>query len=304
VPPRVIIDCDPGLDDVLAIAFAAHFAEVVAITTVAGNAPLHHTTRNAHYIRELLGLAVPIHQGAAAPLVAATVPEETFHGQDGLGGIRPAGIEPELAATPAVDAILDAADRYDDLWLVAIGPLTNVALALAREPALGERLAGVSIMGGGTQGNVTAAAEFNIWFDPEAAWTTFRSGAPATLLCPLDATHQLLVRDADAVRAEAAGPFCGSLMRTLLGRAEELTGARESHLHDTTALAALTHPHLFGFVDFPVTVELAGRETRGQTLIDRRSYTTETWPRLSVAEEVDGPAIVELQHEALVALGR
>ena len=200
----IILDCDPGHDDAVAIVVAARHAELLGITTVAGNAPLDRTTHNALVVRELLGIDVPVHSGAARPLVA-----EPQHGAGGARRQRPRRRRParrrggrSTAPTPSASSSRPAA-AVEGAWLVAVGPLTNVALALRVAPDLAGRVAGISIMGGGTFGNRSAVAEFNIWADPEAAAVVFGYGGPL-VMAGLDVTHQLLATPEriDAVRRQ------------------------------------------------------------------------------------------------------
>lgn len=157
--PRMLLDCDPGLDDAVAILTAAHHGDLVGITTVSGNVGLDHTTRNALAVAEIAGLDVPVHRGAARPLVAPAQDAARIHGPTGLGdAVLP---EPARSAGPgsAADFISETARAVDGLHLVAVGPLTNVALALRNDPDLAGRLGGITVMGGSAAGgNVTAAA--------------------------------------------------------------------------------------------------------------------------------------------------
>ena len=176
------------------------------------------------------------------------------------------------------------------LWLVAVGPLTNIALALQREPALANTVAGISIMGGGTMGNATPAAEFNIWADPEAADVVLRSGARLRM-CGLDVTHQVCA-DHEVVAfleriGTPIGDFTAALMRHYQRRIIELTGHDLAAIHDACAVLAVTHPELFTFGSHSVRIELNGDYTRGMTVIDRRAAVT---GNVEVAWEADAPA--------------
>ncbi len=188
---RVLLDCDPGHDDAMAIVAAAHHAELVGITTVAGNAPLDRTTHNALVMRDLLGLDVPVHAGSPRPLVAEPRAAPFVHGDSGLDGADlPAPTTP-LDGSDAVGFIIDTCRRLDDVWLVPVGPLTNIALALRAAPDIADRIAGISLMGGGTFGNRTPTGEFNVWADPEAAAIVFGYGGPL-VMAGLDVTHRFL----------------------------------------------------------------------------------------------------------------
>jgi inosine-uridine nucleoside N-ribohydrolase len=277
--PRLLIDCDPGHDDAIMLICAAAYADVVAVTTVNGNVGLHHTTRNALAIAELLGWDVPIHAGAARPLLAEPVDAAEVHGDSGMDGTT-LPTPTRTAGSDAIGAILDATRAEPGLWLVPTGPLTNVALALRQDPELADRLAGICLMGGGALGgNVTAAAEFNVFADPEAAAIVFGADCPVHM-CGLDLTHQVcadedLVARLQAVGGPAAG-LCVEIIETELAAfGRYATSSPLPPLHDPVALLAVTHPHLFERRPAPITVELGGTHSRGATLVDRRLVTAE-----------------------------
>ena len=214
-PVPVVLDCDPGHDDVLAIVTAAHDTELVGITTVAGNAALVHTTRNALTTVELMGVDVPVHSGAAGPLVGDARHATHVHGDEGLEGVDVPEPRRAIAGDDAAGFIVETARATPGLWIVAAGPLTNVAVALQRAPTLATELAGISIMGGGTFGNAKPAAEFNIWADPEAADVVFRSGARLRM-CGLDLTHQVCADGEFITSLEQIGSPVGNFVAALL----------------------------------------------------------------------------------------
>jgi inosine-uridine nucleoside N-ribohydrolase len=296
----VLIDCDPGHDDVMAILTAARWARLVGITTVAGNAALEHTTRNALVTCELAGIDVPVHSGAAAPLSGPARDASHVHGAEGLDGVE---IPVPLRSVDGTDAsgfILECANSTPGLWIVAVGPLTNVAHALRRDPDLVDRVAGISIMGGGTFGNVTPAAEFNIWADPEAADVVFRSRAPIRM-CGLDLTHQVCA-DADFIASMRSigsplGDFVGGLLAFYAQRIIELSGEDLAALHDPCSVLAVTHPDRFGFAHHSVRIELDGKYTRGMTVIDRRVAQGP----VEVAWNVDAPVALDLIRQAVAS---
>jgi inosine-uridine nucleoside N-ribohydrolase len=298
--PRVVLDCDPGHDDVMAIFTAARHADLAAITTVAGNAPLVHTTRNALVTTELIGLDVPVVSGAAGPLVGEARHAAAVHGETGLAGVDVP--EPRRAADgdDAAGFLIDLASTHDDLWIVAVGPLTNVASALQSDATLATRVAGISVMGGGTFGNVTAVAEFNVWADPEAAAVVFSSAA-RIVMCGLDLTHQVCVDDDFVARLRAFGTPAGDFTSRMLGHYRD-TIRKLAHrdlaaLHDPCAVLAVTHPELFSFARHDVAVELGGAHTRGMTVIDRRLPG-----RVDVAQTVDAPGALALVLDAVGAV--
>jgi inosine-uridine nucleoside N-ribohydrolase len=184
----VLLDCDPGHDDAIAIVVAARNTDLVGITTVAGNAPLTSTTHNALVMRDLLGIDVEVHSGSSRPLVGEPKHAGHVHGESGLDGADLPEPTTPLNGTDAAQFIVDACHKHDKLWLVPVGPLTNIALAMQKDPAVAQRIAGISLMGGGSFGNRSAMGEFNIWADPEAAQIVFSSGAPI-IMAGLDVTH-------------------------------------------------------------------------------------------------------------------
>ena len=308
VKSRLIIACDPGHDDALALLLASHLAEVVGVTTVSGNAPLAAVTRNALALVGLMAGEVPVYPGASRALAAAEDEEGRHathvHGHSGMEGVEMPNAVDEVAG-PAVEYLLEATRRESDLWLVAIGPLTNVALAVQEDPTFVGRLAGISIMGGSTRGgNVTAAAEFNIWADPEAADVVFRSGADIRL-CGLNLTHQLKtsaevlrrIRRLETRRARLAA----EVLEYLHGRMQELTGEAAAALHDPCAVLAITHPELFEFAARPVAVALEDPLTRGMTVVDERYAGRQALNQVQVAYQIDAMRAFELLLEALAA---
>jgi inosine-uridine nucleoside N-ribohydrolase len=277
--PRLLVDCDPGHDDAIMLVCAAAYADVVAITTVNGNVGLHHTTRNALAIAELLAWDVPVHAGAARPLIAEPIDAAEVHGESGMDGTTlPAPTR--TARTDGVEVLIESARAEEGLWLLATGPLTNVALALRSDPGFAERLAGICLMGGGAEGgNITAAAEFNVYADPEAAAIAFDAPCPV-LMCGLDLTHQVTGDQALVDRLRAVGGPAATLVAEVIETelaafGQYATSSPLPPLHDPVALLALTHPHLFERTVTPIHVETAGHLSRGATVVDRRLYTAQ-----------------------------
>lgn len=275
--PKIILDCDPGHDDAMAILLAGRHTELLGITAVAGNAPLAMTAPNAVLMAELLDLDVPVHSGADRPLLAPARHAQEVHGETGLDGpVRPA-VTRELTGTNAVQFIIDTVRAHDDVWLVPVGPLTNVALAFRQAPDIIDRLAGVSIMGGSaTEGNVTSTAEFNVWADPHAAAIVFDAGIRDLRMAGLNLTHQYDVDD-DVIAAmrehdNTAGNFGADLFEFYLSSSRERTGRSSVPLHDPCAVLAITHPHLFEFGERNVRVETEGSHTYGMTVVDERGF--------------------------------
>ncbi len=270
----MLIDCDPGVDDAIALMVAAQGADLVGITTVNGNVGIDATTHNALAVMEVAGLDVPVHRGAGRPLISPTVDARHVHGPTGLGSAKIPEPRRAEASADAVDFICDTARTVAHLHLVAIGPLTNIALALRKDPNLPSHLGGLTIMGGAHRGgNVTASAEFNIWADPEAAAIVFSEMGMLTMV-GLDLTHQVLMGPAERDRLRSAATPCAVLAADLLDhaveRAREIRGWSGAPIHDATAVMAVLEPELFEGRHRPVSVELNGRHTRGMTVVDER----------------------------------
>lgn len=306
----MLIDCDPGLDDAIALLTAAHLTDLVGITTVNGNVGIEHTTHNALAVVQVSGLDIPVHRGAARPLLAPTIDAAHVHGPTGLGSVDIPDLERSVASDDAVGFILDTARSVDDLQLVAVGPLTNIALALRRDPTLPSRLGGFTIMGGGAHtGNVTAVAEFNVWADPEAAAIVFRE-FPMTTMVGLDVTHRVLMRPSERDRLRAAGGPAAVLAADLLdyavARAGEISGRDGAPIHDATAVMAVVAPELFQGHHRPVEVELQGALTRGMTVVDERpggrAGEGPAEANALVMLDADEQAIVDRIVDAILAL--
>lgn len=305
--PRVLLDCDPGHDDAFALLFAARTCDLVGITTVSGNVGLESTTRNGLVLRDLTGLDVPLYRGADRPLVAPPLHAEDIHGDSGLDGPAPRTPRGAAETTPAARAIVTASSKHEDLWLVATGPLTNVALALRLDPGLASRLGGISLMGGSrTSGNTTPAAEFNIFADPEAAAAVFASGA-RIVMAGLDLTHQFRIGDPEIARFRAMGSDVGTYAADLLSffasAYERRTGRRGGPMHDPCAVLALTDPELFERQALHVAVELRGEHTRGMTVCDARELHARKEPNVGVLTRIDAARAKERLIEVLAGYG-
>lgn len=306
--PHLILDCDPGHDDAIAILMAAKHAELIAITAVSGNVPLRLTAHNALITTQILGLDTPVYAGADRPLVAPPRHAEYIHGKSGLGGPVLPLLARQLAGQDAVRFIIEAGRCYDDLWVVATGPLTNVALALRQAPDLASRLRGIAIMGGSTSfGNTTSHAEFNIWADPEAAAIVFTSGAKL-LLCGLNLTHQFMIDTESIAQIRELGGEAATFTAELLDfysakYAEKFSGKIEGPLHDPCAVMMVTHPELFTCIDRHVAVELTGQLTRGMTVVDERGIKEMEPNNVSVAYQLDAAAALKLLIDTVKLYG-
>ncbi|MBJ7610705.1 MAG: nucleoside hydrolase [Candidatus Dormibacteraeota bacterium] len=305
-PRRVILDCDPGHDDALAILLAQGAAEIdlAAVTTVAGNHPLTLTTLNALRVCELAGIRdVPVAAGCASPLLRELVTAPEIHGEAGLEGHD--WPPPSLQPVPehAVDVIIDLVmSSPGEITLVPIGPLTNIALALRREPRLAGCVQEVVVMGGSfTRGNVTPAAEFNVFVDPEAAAVVFGGGWPVTMV-GLDVTEQVLAREEELERIAALDtPVSRAVMGLLRFYGESQlreTGTSHPPVHDPCAVAGVARPQLLQLRPARVDVELAGRLTAGMTVTDFRPPPDHA-VNAGVATTIDQAGFWELFVDAL-----
>lgn len=272
---KIIIDCDPGHDDALAILLAGKHLDVLGITTVGGNQSLEKVTTNALKVVEFAGLThIPVAKGIGHPLVKQPLYAPEVHGETGMDGPDLPEPTTALADRHAVDFIIDTVMAVDGVTLVPVGPLTNVATALRREPKIASRIAEISLMGGGlTSGNSTATAEFNIYVDPEAAHIVFTSGIPLKM-CGLNLTRQANATDVEIERIRGLGNRVGQTVAEMLtfykNTLSEVFGLTGGSLHDPCAVAALIDPTLIDFEPMHVAVELKGEHTYGMTVCDHR----------------------------------
>jgi purine nucleosidase len=281
---KILLDCDPGVDDALAIAYAVGSPDIdlVGVTTVGGNVGLGTTTSNALRVLEFLGAGdVPVTAGSAVPLLRIPVTAEQVHGADGLRGARlpaaSAGPRPGYATDFIIDTVRNAPGG---ITLVATGPLTNIALALRREPDLAGSVRDFVIMGGSSgRGNITPAAEFNIAVDPEAAAIVFSAGWTVTMV-GLDVTLQATADAAVIGRIGGLGRLATELvLPCLLSSADGDDAATEAahnplhgpEIHDVCAVAHVARPDLLGCEPAHVVVETTGRWTSGMTVTEFRS---------------------------------
>lgn len=279
MPRKIIIDTDPGQDDAVAILLALASPEdldVIGITTVAGNVPLHLTSRNARVVCELAGnLDVPVFAGCDAPLQRKLVTAEHVHGKTGLDGIELPDPKMPLREQHGVDFIIETLRREPSgtVTLCPIGPLTNIASAFLKAPDIRSRVREIVLMGGAyfEVGNITPAAEFNIYVDPEAADIVFKSGAQTTVMS-LDITHKALVTNARVSAFEALGTRVGRAVAgwTHFFERFDVTkyGSKGAPLHDPTVIAYLIQPELFSGRHINVEIERQGEFTCGMTVAD------------------------------------
>lgn len=275
---RVVLDVDPGVDDALAMLLALRSPEleVVGIATVAGNVPVAQGTRNALAVLEQAGFPdVPVYQGAERPLCRRLTTATFFHGAGGLGNTNFPTPSAAPQAAKAVDFLCQVARQSEPVGLIALGPLTNLALACQRDPDWPRRVHRIVMMGGtvAAPGNVTPVAEANVYTDPEAAAIVLTSGAPITLV-GLDVTSKATVSAADLERAvpasgHAAAGAVATVGRELMGyylRMAEGLGHAQAALHDPLAVAVACRPRLVSTRRLRVEVETEGLLTRGETV--------------------------------------
>lgn len=273
---KVILDCDPGHDDALAILLAAHHPalELLAITTVAGNQSVEKTSLNALKVCSLAQLEhIPVARGMPQPLLRSVHYAADIHGESGLDG--PALPKPSFALFPihAVDLLIDLLlNSAGDIILIPTGPLTNIAVAMRREPAIIPKIRAISLMGGAIGvGNVTPASEFNIWADPEAAAIVFACGRPITMV-PLEVTHQALATPDIIQRLRSAQKTVTTLAADLLAFFAEAYrttfGFAAPPVHDPCAVAAVIDPTIVPTQLMHVDVETVGTFTAGRTVCD------------------------------------
>ncbi len=294
MPEAILIDTDTASDDAVALIMAlrSKSASVIAITTVSGNVPVHQATRNALYTAELCGVSMPVYQGAGKPLSRRLVTAEWFHGHDGLGdhGYPP----PQRGAEKqhAEEAIIATARNHPGITIITLGPLTNIALALAQAPDIVRNVGRCVIMGGAPccEGNVTPAAEYNMWVDPEAARIVFRSGLPIEMVGWQLCRGAAVLAPADIEFIKSKGtPLahfaveCNSIAREAY---RKQTGEDGISLPDPVAMSIALDPSIgVESSRHYVDVETATELTRGMTVVDRLGVAADernraTWTEL------------------------
>lgn len=312
----VIIDCDPGHDDAMAIlwALAAPELEVLAVTTVAGNQTIEKVTNNAIKVLTKAGRSdIPVAMGAKQPLIRKlVVGGEVVHGSSGLEGptLPECGFAPsKLSALELLVKTLEESE--EKITLVPIGPLTNIAALFITRPDLKEKVERLSIMGGGAyMGNWTPAAEYNIWADPEAAKVVFNSGLPI-IMAGLDVTHKAYItrEENEVLRAQGneISVFAAELIDYFSKYHYEVEGFPGCTMHDPTAIAALIYPDMFTSITCNVDVEVSGELTTGMTVVDTIGYKEKIFgekvdKNTTVLFNVDRPRYVEAFFAAMKSL--
>jgi purine nucleosidase len=278
VPRTFLIDTDTASDDAVALIMALRSPDVrvAAITTVAGNVDVQQATRNALYTAELCGSDVPVYSGAEKPLLRAYTNATWFHGRDGLGDHNYPAPHRSHETLHAVDAIIQTVEANPGLVVVTLGPLTNLALALAKKPALAAKVGRCVVMGGAPccEGNVTPAAEYNIWVDPEAARIVMLSGLPVELIGWQLSRGEAVLHEGDITRIQALDSSAARFAIECNSRAREAyktqTGEDGISLPDPIAMCVALYPSVgTEWSEHYVDVETQSELTRGMTVVDR-----------------------------------
>lgn len=304
---KIILDCDPGHDDAIAIILAASKVsdlKIEAITTVAGNSEVEKNTLNTLKICDIISLEhVPVAQGANRPLVREREIAAKIHGETGLDGpLLPENPTKETIDKHGVDVIIEKLlNSNEAITLVPTGPLTNIALAMIKEPKITTKIKEIVLMGGGTFGNWTPAAEFNIWVDAEAAKVVFNSGVPITMF-GLDVTHQAIATD--EIRNElsqinnSVAQFVNDLLKFFAKTYKEVFGFDGPPIHDACTIAYLINPSIFELRHVHVGVETKGEQTYGMTVVDTLGVTGNE-PNVHFAYKLDSNKFWDLMIRAL-----
>jgi len=311
MPTKIILDCDPGHDDAVAMLLAWGNPEIdlIAVTTVYGNQTIEKVTRNALAIASVAGISgIPFARGAHRPLVRTVETAESIHGESGLDGPELPAATFELDPRHAVDLIIDEimGSEPGTVTLVPTGALTNIALAVRKEPRIAARVKEVVLMGGGYNvGNWSATSEFNIVIDPEAAHIVFNEAWPLTMV-GLDVTHQALATPdvVAGITGIGTGParFVGELMDFFAHTYKDAQGFDHPPVHDPVAVAYVIDPSVLTVRKTPLDVELTGTITLGMTVADFRSPAPDDCTT-QVATAIDGPRFWALVTDAVRALG-
>lgn len=296
----IVLDCDPGHDDAIALLLAAAADEIDlrAVTTVAGNHTLENTTRNARRLLTLIDRDdVPVGRGCAAPLTRELTIAEYVHGETGIDGPELPDPEVPLDDRHGVDLLVDAARAADGITLVPTGPLTNVAMALRKYPDLTDHVDEIVLMGGAVaEGNITPSAEFNVFVDPEAARVVFEADVPTTMV-GLDVTHQARVGP-DGIGDLRETSQVGSVVAELLDFAADYY--RETHgwdaypIHDAVAVAQVMDEGIVDTERMRVDVETRGEFTAGRTVCDVVGVVEDRVPNADVGLDLDRDRFVDL----------
>ena len=302
---KIILDCDPGHDDAVAILLAARepSLELLGVTVVAGNQTLENTQRNARNVLQWVGSDVPVYAGCSGPMVRDKVIAGDIHGSTGLDGpVFPPlhkELEPEHAVSFLIRTLLTS---QGDITVVTTGPMTNLAMALRLEPRITEKIARIVLMGGSiTNGNVTPAAEFNILADAEAASVCFRSGRPITMV-GLDVTRKVLCYPEIVQRMGRIGNPASELFVALMDHfcktQKAIFGWEGGPLHDPVTIASLIDPQLLTLKPMNVQIDIRSTQSYGRTNCDAFGYLR-LLPTADVAVDIDVPRFWDIVERGL-----
>ncbi|MEH7398803.1 nucleoside hydrolase [Priestia megaterium] len=298
----IIIDCDPGIDDALAImlAIASNELDIKLITTCAGNQRIEKITLNTLKLLSFVDKEIEVAKGADKPLFKDLVLSEAAHGKSGFGEVELEELKFSVSDRSAIEAMKDTIlNSEQKITIVAIGPLTNIALLIKSYPEVIKNINQLSIMGGAcTGGNCTPVAEFNIYVDPDAAKIVFDSGIPITMF-GLDVTHQIPMYKEDIDRIRYIGNKTGQFAAKMLDfyfKEDKIEG-----MHDPCPVAYLIDPSLFTIIPCNVEIETKGEFTRGQTVVDKLNQTGKP-QNVKVALEVEREKILDMLYNAIKKL--
>lgn len=304
---KIILDVDPGIDDAMAIALASKWpnVELLGLTTVAGNLSLEKTTSNAGKILNLLGEKCKVYSGMSEPLVRKLHTAEHIHGPTGLGYADLPEVKEYISPKHAVDFIIEQVNKYPgEVRIIAVGPLTNIAVAIKKDPSLVDKVNGIYVMGGAvfTQGNVTPAAEFNIYADPESAQIVFNCGAEVTLV-GLDVTLKALLTrehlDILQLKGGKLGQSIADMTKFYLERYKDHNKLAGCALHDPLAVGVALDETLVEKELIYVAVETAGEYTRGATIGDTHGRFGHK-PNIYVCTEIDSERFLRMFMDILL----
>lgn len=302
---KILIDCDPGHDDAVAILFAARHMDLVGVTSVHGNNSLENTTRNALAVVEMGKLDVPVARGCAEPLAQEPVGIAAMHGKSGLDGAEIPEPTRRVIDTHAVDFIIAMAEQHkEELILATIGPETNIAMALRREPRLKTWIREITVMGGSTTlGNITPVAEFNIFADVEAAWAVYESGIPLRMV-GYNVTRQTGFDQGDIDRMRGSGKkvaaVLADLMAFYLEKQRQGYGLTVAPMHDVCAIVPYVDDSLIDYLHTSARIELNGTYTRGMTVCDLRNLKSVAATNMRNATAPNALVAVNARSRALI----
>nr|WP_300001738.1 nucleoside hydrolase [Tissierella sp.] len=298
----VIIDCDPGLDDAVALILAGRNEkiDIKGVTVVGGNQTLEIVGRNALRLLDLIGIDAPVAYGFGGPMVRELVMAPEVHGSDGIQGVVLPETDRRISKLHAIDLMAEILKASQEkITLITMGPLTNVGMLLKRFPELAEKIERISLMGGVLNGgNCTCSAEFNIYVDPEAASIVFNSGIPITM-SGLDLTHKAILLPEEIQELRELDNEVAGVLVNLLDKITEFhhsIGDEFCYLHDPVALIAASHPEIIKTKALRVDIELQGEFTTGMTVANQNPRFNQ-YPNADVGLEIDRQAFAKIIKE-------